>query len=157
MEFISYTVKRREDLVFVVAGGGTHANILKNSHVERLFFLGRLNRIEFDQLVGLCHIGLIALDYRFTIPNLPSRLLSYLSNSLPVLCLVDRVTDIGTIAERFGFGCSAISDDIQGCYEALSELLDSNKMSAFGAEAMRFLFANYGTAESYKSIIKHLN
>ena len=42
-----------------------------------------------------CYSGV----HRFTIPNYPSRLLSYLEYKKPVLCATDMATDIGSIAE----------------------------------------------------------
>ena len=63
-----------------------------------------LPKEDYDQLVRACDVGLIFLDHRFTIPNYPSRLLSYLENKMPVICATDPNTDIGRIAEENGYG-----------------------------------------------------
>lgn len=57
-------------------------------------------------LANSCDVGLIFLDNRFTIPNFPSRLLSYMQASMPVLAATDVNTDIGKVIEegKFGFG-----------------------------------------------------
>ena len=66
----------------VVAGAGTG-----RPEIERWFdsarpshatLLPMLPRVEFDGLVAACDAGLVFLDRRFTIPNFPSRLLSYI-------------------------------------------------------------------------------
>lgn len=56
---------------------------------------------------------MIFLDYRFTIPNFLSRLLSYMQAKLPVLAVTDVNTDIGRIIEdgNFGWWCESNSVD----------------------------------------------
>ncbi|MCZ2553024.1 glycosyltransferase WbuB, partial [Bacteroides fragilis] len=74
------------------------------NHPDNSMLLSSLPKKEYDDLVKACDIGLIFLDRRFTIPNYPSRLLSYLENRMPVLLATDMNTDIGRIAERNGYG-----------------------------------------------------
>ena len=50
---------------------------------------------DYDKMVGMANVGLIFLDKRFTIPNFPSRLLSYMEGSIPVLAATDVNTDVG--------------------------------------------------------------
>ena len=57
-------------------------------------------REEYDNLVQICDVGLIFLNARFTIPNFPSRLLSYTEIGKPVLAATDENTDIGKIIEE---------------------------------------------------------
>ncbi|EKC47374.1 hypothetical protein OBE_15744, partial [human gut metagenome] len=45
----------------------------------------RLPKEDYDIMVAACDVGMIFLDYRFTIPNFPSRLLSYMQAKIPVL------------------------------------------------------------------------
>ena len=72
----------REDCHFVVVGSGTYYQRLddwyKNRKPKAVSVMKGLPKADYDQLVRACHVGLIFLDYRFTIPNFPSRLLSYL-------------------------------------------------------------------------------
>ena len=55
-------------------------------------------------MVASCDVGMIFLDHRFTIPNYPSRLLSYMQAKLPVLAYTDPNTDIGQVIVDGGFG-----------------------------------------------------
>jgi hypothetical protein len=43
---------------------------------------------------------MIFLDSRFTIPNFPSRLLSYMENKLPIIAATDINSDIGKVIEE---------------------------------------------------------
>lgn len=156
LEFINHTIQQREDVIFVIAGRGTQDYLIKGSSLDNLFYVGHLSVKEFNELVLLSKVGLIALDNRFTIPNFPSRLLSYLSNSLPVLCLVDNVTDIGKIAEKNEFGRCAMNGNHDECYKALVDLIDNPELDSMGKNALSFLVSNYGTDISFQTIIKHL-
>lgn len=100
---------------FVIAGNGTERYLLekyineeKPPHVK---LLEQLPRDEYDKMIACCDIGLIFLDHRFTIPNFPSRLLSYMQAGLPVLACTDLNTDIGKTITDGGFGWWCESDD----------------------------------------------
>ena len=100
--------KKRDDSYFVIVGSGTEYMRVKlwfDTHLpQNACLLAALPKAKYDELVSLCDVGLIFLDKRFTIPNFPSRLLSYLECRMPVLMATDVNTDIGRIAEESGFG-----------------------------------------------------
>jgi len=81
--------KKRTDCYFVVVGSGTHYNLIsawyKDNKDCNVKLMQSLPKSDYDLLVKSCDVGLIFLDHRFTIPNYPSRLLSYLENKMPVL------------------------------------------------------------------------
>ena len=83
----------RDDCHFVVVGSGTFYQMLENWYNKRkpraITLLSGLPKADYDQLVQVCDVGLIFLDYRFTIPNFPSRLLSYLEYKMPVIACTD--------------------------------------------------------------------
>ena len=58
-----------------------------------------LPKDEYDAMIGACDVGLIFLDYRFTIPNFPSRLLAYMQAKIPVLASTDPNTDVGSVID----------------------------------------------------------
>ena len=66
----------------MVVGSGTEfPRMLKWFNKERpanLLLMEALPKNEYDRLVQACDVGMIFLDSRFTIPNFPSRLLSYM-------------------------------------------------------------------------------
>ena len=94
--------------MFVVVGNGTEYSKLEdwyqNNITDNVKLMSRLPKEDYDMLVSSCDVGLIFLDHRFTIPNYPSRLLSYLEYKMPIICCTDPNTDIGRIAEENGYG-----------------------------------------------------
>ena len=88
----------------------------------------------------MCDIGLIFLDRRFTIPNYPSRLLSYLESRVPVLLATDRNTDIGMIAVENGYGCWVESGDLEGFFSLVKKLVwNVNLREEMGQRGYQFL------------------
>ena len=114
-----------------------------------------LPKAEYDELVRSCDVGLIFLDHRFTIPNFPSRLLSYLENGMPVLCATDPNTDMGRIAEENGFGFWCESNSMEAFTAILDRMIAADR-KAMGEKGYEFLKANYTVENTYGAIVSHL-
>ncbi len=102
---------------FMITGSGTDRYLFEEyiqkeqpSHVK---LFDAFSKYEFDSIISCCDIGVVFLDHRFTIPNFPSRLLSYMQAGLPVLSCTDPSTDLGDIIVNGNFGWSCESDDCQ--------------------------------------------
>lgn len=148
------------DRFFVVCGTGTEYPKLKNyidtEKPEYVLLINGLPKEEYESFVGCCDVGLIFLDHRFTIPNFPSRLLSYMQKGMSVLACTDPNTDIGkVIAEgRFGWWCE--SDSPEHFTETVNTALCSD-ISETGKNAFSYLENNYTAQKSYEIIIKEMN
>lgn len=154
---------RRTDCHFVVIGTGTELSRLKdwyaglrNSDVtHNVTVMEGLPKAEYDELLQACDVGLIFLDHRFTIPNFPSRLLSYLENRMPVLCATDPNTDMGRIAEKNGFGYWCESNSVEAFTDILNRMIDADR-PAMGRKGYEFLEKNYLVENTYQAIKAHL-
>lgn len=149
----------REDCHFVVVGSGTYYLRLADWYKERkpkaVTVMKGLPKADYDKLVRACQVGLIFLDYRFTIPNYPSRLLSYLENKMPVIACTDPNCDTGIIAEANGFGMYAPSNDVKAFTAAIDQMLTAD-IKAIGNNGYEFLKANYLVEHTYNAIMKHV-
>ena len=151
-------VKDRMDCHFVIVGNGTEYPKLEqwyqanNPKAVSLFKV--LPKNDYDMLANSCDVGLIFLDYRFTIPNYPSRLLPYLMGRKPIIAVTDPNCDTGTIAEENGYGCWCQSNSVQAFINAVEKILSSN-ISEMGERGYKFYLDNYTTAHTYNAIIKH--
>ena len=103
-------------------------------------------------MIAACDIGLIFLDHRFTIPNFPSRLLSYMQKGIPVLACTDPSTDIGSVITEGGFGWWCESDTPAHFTETVQRALTSD-IPEMGENAFRYLKENYSVQKSYETII----
>ena len=148
----------RENCFFLVIGTGTELLKLKKWYQETrpvsVKVMDGIPKAEYDILVRSCDVGLIFLDHRFTIPNYPSRLLPYLENRMPVLCVTDPNTDIGRIAVENGYGIWCESNSVEGFTVAVENMLASD-FSGMGENGYRFLCENYLVDNTYSSIMAH--
>lgn len=147
-----------EDCHFVVVGSGTYYQKLAQWYEARqpkaVTVMKGLPKEDYDRLVQACQVGLIFLDYRFTIPNFPSRLLSYLEYKMPVIACTDPNCDTGSIAEANGFGLYAPSNSVAAFTQAVDKMLASD-MVAMGEKGYQFLKENYLIEHTYNQIMKH--
>lgn len=150
--------KKRTDCYFVVVGTGTEYPRLEawyNANLNHnVKLMQGLPKADYDLLVRSCDVGMIFLDHRFTIPNYPSRLLSYLENKMPVLCATDVNTDIGKIAEENGYGywCESVNPET---FTALVDKVLAADRKAMGERGYEFLKQNYLVENTYNAIMKH--
>lgn len=148
----------REDCHFVVVGSGTYYQRLADWYETRnpkaISVMKGLPKEDYDRLVQACQVGLIFLDYRFTIPNFPSRLLSYLECKMPVIACTDPNCDTGSIAEENGFGFYAPSNDVAAFTQTVDKMLASD-IPAMGEKGYRFLKENYLVEHTHNQIMKH--
>lgn len=150
--------KKRTDCYFVVVGTGTEYPRLEawyNANLNHnVKLMQGLPKADYDLLVRSCDVGMIFLDHRFTIPNYPSRLLSYLENKMPVLCATDVNTDIGKIAEEngYGFWCESVKPED---FTALVDKMLASDRKAMGEKGYEFLKKNYLIEHTYNAIMAH--
>ncbi|MGN8800411.1 glycosyltransferase family 4 protein [Candidatus Merdisoma sp. HCP28S3_D10] len=120
--------KDNDDLYFLVVGDGTEFGKLE-AYVEslkqkNLKLMKRLPKEDYDAMVGACDVGMIFLDHRFTIPNFPSRLLSYMQAKIPVLAVTDPNTDVGKIIVENECGCWCESNSVEHFNLAIKDVLE---------------------------------
>lgn len=152
-------VKDRTDCHFVVVGDGTEyprlEAFMREWKPKAVSLFRRLPKDDYDQLVKVCDVGLIFLDYRFTIPNYPNRLLPYLMERKPIIAATDPNCDIGVLAEENGYGVYCPSDSVETFVKAIDKMLVSD-MRQMGVNGYRFFLNNYTTEHTYKAIMKHI-
>lgn len=144
---------------FVIAGSGTEFNVLdnyiNNSNIKNAQLFSQIPKDDYELLVNCCDVGLLFLDNRFTIPNFPSRVLSYMQSSMPVLAATDINTDIGQVIEvgEFGYWCE--SGNIDCFNKKLKSLLSEDLRKRFGKNGRKYLETHYTVEHSYQVIMKH--
>ena len=151
----------RQDCYFVIVGTGTEYDKLDSwfriqDSSSCVTVMKGLPKEDYDMLVRSCDVGMIFLDHRFTIPNYPSRLLSYLENKMPVICATDPNTDMGRIAEENGYGywCESVKPED---FTALVDKMLKTDYKAMGEKGYEFLRANYTVENTYNAIMRHFH
>ena len=152
--------KSIKEAFFLIVGDGTEYNIfshwIQTEGIRNTLLIKELPKSEYDEIIKLSHVGLIFLNPLFTIPNFPSRILSYMQNCLPVICATDLVTDIGEIAVNNNFGYKCLTSDSETFFEYVIKLLDKNLRITMGKNGFEFLCKEYSVENSYNKIIEKL-
>ena len=110
---LSRRLKGYSKAEFIIVGGGTEQGkiieYVTNEKPANLKFNRRLPQEEYEKLLQTADVGLISLDPRFTIPNVPSRMQSYMKLKKPILAITDTATDIKTMIldNDCGWWCDA--------------------------------------------------
>lgn len=152
-------VKDREDCHFVIVGDGTEYPKLEafvnECRPKAVSIFRRLPKEDYDRLADACDVGLIFLDYRFTIPNYPSRLLPYLMSRKPIIACTDSNCDTGSLAEQKGYGFYCPSNSVEAFVKAIDRMLASD-IRQMGENGYQFFLDNYTTEHTFKAIMKHI-
>ena len=146
-----------DEAYFLLIGAGTEykklENFIKENKPRNIKLFPPFDVNEYNKIISACDIGMIFLDYRFTIPNFPSRFLGYLQARLPVLACTDEATDIGRIIIDNNIGWWCKSNDSNGFSEvvklAISEVNDNMKENTY-----EFLSKEYDISKVYNQIME---
>ncbi len=152
-------IKDRADCHFLIVGKGTDYHLLEEFVAQEkpraVSLFDKLPKDEYDTLARACDVGLIFLDYRFTIPNYPSRLLPYLMEHKPIIAVTDPYCDAGTIAEENGYGFYCPAHSVDAFVAVVDKMLQSDRY-AMGEKGYQFFLDNYTTEHTYNTIMKHI-
>lgn len=151
IDFLLEVVKANENndnnYIIIVGSGTEYSKIsrwFEEHKPKNAKLLSALPKQEYDNLIRACHVGLIFLDPRFSIPNFPSRLLSYLENRMPVLLATDMNTDMGHIAKQEGFGFWSLNGDLDPFISNMKLLTgNESKIKEMGLKGEQYLLSNY--------------
>lgn len=151
-----------EAVFFLIVGTGTEYQRVEkwfqNSKPKNAILLPGLPKQDYDLLLNACDVGLIFLHKDFTIPNFPSRLLSYLEMKMPIIAATDRNTDIGDVIENNDCGFKVIAGDLTKMLSCIDAVMDSElKFQEMQKNAWQLLQKEYLVARSYNSIIDKVN
>ncbi len=142
------------NIMFTFIGSGTEEakirSFIEKNALPNLRLLQELPRREYEEILKDADIGLISLSPLFTIPNFPSRILSYMQMSKPVFAVTDRNTDIGeliTAKARCGYWCP--SDDPEAFRDTVLRILsERDSLAGKGRNGREYLKEHFNVERS---------
>ena len=161
LDFLLQIIEKCEDneAFFLIVGDGTEYeridNYLKSIKSENARLIKYLPKTEFEKLVQISDVGLVFLDRRFTVPNIPSRILSYMQAGSPILAATDSATDIREIIENNEMGYWCENGDLQMFFSDMKMLKEIKKRKKMGGNGRKCLEEKYSVAKGYQIIEKH--
>lgn len=153
--------KDYSNIYFLFVGRGTERykleDTIKSQSIANARVIENLPRDQYEQIIRESDVGLIILDPRFTIPNYPSRILSYMEYAKPVLAATDNVTDIKALIEYAQCGEWVWSGDIKGFVSKIKEMAENNKITIQGKNGRKYIEDNFRVERSVKILENHFN
>jgi glycosyltransferase involved in cell wall biosynthesis len=159
VNFILEVLKGNEtqnDRHFVFCGGGTDFHFIQeySPRNKNVTVFNSMQKQQYEMLLDSCDIGLVFLDYRFSIPNFPSRLLDYMNHSIPVLASTDLCTDVKNLILDSGLGWWCESDSAQKYQEILNYVcINKSEIKTRGLAGKKVLIEKFDTKIAYNRII----
>lgn len=95
------------------------------------------------------------MDHRFTIPNYPSRLLSYMQAKLPILSITDNNTDLTDNIKSGSFGWSITNNDVDSFKILVGKCinnLSNNEIISYGDKSFNYLNENFNVDSAFNNI-----
>ncbi len=147
-------LKDHPEARFTFIGSGTEEgrirSFIEKNSLSNLKLLNELPRREYEKLLRDADIGIVSLSPLFTIPNFPSRILSYMQMSKPVFAVTDKATDMGkliTEEARCGFCCP--SDDTEAFTAAVGKIVSEKELlPGYGRRGREYLKEHFNVERS---------
>ena len=151
--------KDLEDVVFVIIGRGNEQENLKKlievKNVKNVQLRDGLPQKEYMQWVQMADVGLISLSEKFTIPNIPSKALSYYNTKTPILASLDLNTDFGSILEELNVGVWAEAGNTIALKEKLMLLYKNPELrSKMGENGYAYMKENLSSEIALNIILE---
>lgn len=148
--------EKNKEVYFLIVGDGTGygkiETYVESEKPSNVKLMKRLPKEDYDKMVAACDVGMIFLDHRFTIPNFPSRLLSYMQAKIPVLAVTDPKTDIGKVIVDGGFGWWCESNNVESFVALISTINTDRDIQ--GSNGWGYLVSHYASIQSYEIIME---
>lgn len=164
VEFLLKTMETcsSKDVFFLIVGSGTQYNLIQKwfqvNKPTNAKLVSGLPKNEYDALLQACDVGLLFLNKNFTIPNFPSRLLSYLEMKIPVIAATDKATDVGKVIEKNKCGFAAYSGDSKEMNQKIIQMVlqSPEEFNRMRENAYKLLLDSYTVTHSYNLIVEKL-
>lgn len=144
---------------FILVGWGSEVDRIKTAIRERGLkntrLLPAVPQPEYQSLVAESDVGLISLDRRFRIQNIPGKLMAYLYHAKPVLASVNPGNDLAQILEESaaGYCCQNGDDRTLARYAALLAR-DKILRMRLGQNGRRLLEQTFPVAKAADQILR---
>lgn len=155
---VAEKIREKKEILFLLVGEGTEKSKIKklvlDKNLENVRILDQLPRDEYLELLKECDVGLVNLSELFTIPNIPSRTLSYWSHKIPVLAAIDKNTDYGDLLDKCNGGLWSVTGDIDS-YLANLFFFFNNPLTRknMGENGYKYMINELNSEKAYRTII----
>jgi glycosyltransferase involved in cell wall biosynthesis len=153
--------KDNDNAFFIFVGRGSERKIIKEVirkyEIKNVLLLDEIHRDEYEELVLASDVGLITLSPSFTIPNYPSRILSYMEFSKPIIAATDSVTDVKDLIEKSKCGYWVDSNNLEDYFGCIDKMIYDENKDEMGKRGYKYLVNNFTVEKSVNYLEKHIS
>jgi glycosyltransferase involved in cell wall biosynthesis len=151
-----------EKVVFLVMGKGTRKQrlleLVAEKQLSNILIKDTVLRQDYQALVQTADVGLISLNKNFTIPNIPSKTLSYFNAKIPIFALLDANTDYGKMLTEIGAGLWCLAGQKEKYRPTLDTLYKNGDIrKKMGQNGYNYLLNHLTPELTYKKIIEQVS
>lgn len=151
--------KDERNMYFLFVGRGTDRvkleKVIEEKSIHNAHVIENLPRDQYEQITKESDVGLIILDPRFSIPNYPSRILSYMEYAKPIIAATDHVTDLKELIEEADCGEWVWSGDVNVFIAKAKEMSTSKRLKTMGENGRRYMEENFKVHRSVEILESH--
>lgn len=127
---LAKSMEINQEIGFLFIGRGSEALRIKNlaAASENILFFDEINNNQIPALLSQCHFGMLSLDKRHKIDNIPGKFLSYISCGLPVLACVNKGNDLVYLINNYKLGEVDSTYSVDALNSAAERLLKRSKV-----------------------------
>jgi glycosyltransferase involved in cell wall biosynthesis len=162
IDFLCEVIKgcqNEQNMYYLFIGRGTDRYKLEKTidenGIDNALVIENLARADYEQITKECDVGLIVLDPRFSIPNYPSRILSYMEYAKPVIAATDNVTDLKELIKEANCGEWVWSGDVNSFINKAKEMSKSKRLAELGANGRKYIEDKFNVKHSVTILESH--
>lgn len=150
-----------EDIFFLILGSGTESErvrqLISKNNLTNIRLVDRVPKKEYVQILAAADVGLISLNEQFTIPNFPSKVLTYFGLKKPVLASLDLSTDFGQMLDETKSGLWSKAGDIDAFKENLLWIYNNRQQAVeMGLNGHNYMKSQLTPEKAYMTIMKNI-
>jgi glycosyltransferase involved in cell wall biosynthesis len=158
---VAEKLKDRKDILFYLVGEGTEMmkikKLVSDKQLQNVILKEQIPREEYLELLSECHVGLVNLSDKFTIPNIPSRTLSYWSLRLPVLAAIDQNTDFGELLDNCQGGLWSITGNTEAYINNMLTLYNNQDLrKSMGENGYNYVKKELNPEKTYRTLLSNI-
>lgn len=149
----------KKDILFLIMGGGNERknleDLIATKNLDNIQLRDSVPQEEYMKWVQMADVGLISLSEKFTIPNIPSKSLSYYNSKTPILASIDLNTDYGQLLDDLNVGVWAEAGKTNLLKQKLLMLYaDPELRKTMGENGWNYMKNNLSSAHAYDTVIR---
>ena len=149
------------EIVFLIIAKGVEKDRLQKISEEKklvnIRFVDFMPQKDYLNLTKSVDLGLVSINESYRVPTCPSKAVSYMAASVPVLAMINPGSDYGQIIEDSGAGYWAVGSDKERTVEQFDKIYNDSELRKRMSKAGRVFYEKNCTVEvAYSTMVEQM-